>query len=312
MNNKLTIGGVVLLHAVAILLLTTVGGCRTSGSMDRNNDTGAYSGFPREANGSGYVATASAKSAAPAARPVTPEAVPAEAVTAEPVPTPVKAEPTAEAAVKAKPVSEPKPVGTGRTHVVKANESLWVIAKREGVSTTALAEANGLKKNAILREGQKLVIPAAGVAKSPSSGAPVAGKSASAAVSSETYVVKKGDVLSIVARKLGTTSAALRAENNIKGDAIREGQKLRIPSGATKKAAVDASVKKGAPAAAPAPGKDSAASVAPVTGSGESAPGLKPLVRMGGAAPSAAPVSSSPVAAPAPVAEPVEAVDVAK
>lgn len=321
MNNKLTIGGVVLLHAVAILLLTTVGGCRTSGGMDRNNDTSAYSGYPRDQNGGGYVAASASSKRGAAAQPVA-EAAPVDVGHAEPVvatsePVGAPVEPTAERAVVTKtPAAESKPVGAGRTHVVKANESLWVIAKREGVSTTALADANGLKKNATLRQGQKLVIPAATDAKGPVAGAAPVSKKASAsaeAVGGDVYVVKKGDVLSIIARKLGTTSAALRAENNLKGDSIREGQKLRIPSGATKRSEAVGSKSTPAVTAAPAKGEATAAPVsgpvaAPVSGSSL---GLKPLTPLGGAPVAPSAPAAAPVSRPATGPEP-EVVDVSK
>jgi LysM repeat protein len=43
------------------------------------------------------------------------------------------------------------------------------------------------------------------------------------------YVVKKGDSLSVIARKTGTSSAAIKKKNGISGSAIRPGQSLVIP-----------------------------------------------------------------------------------
>jgi len=45
-----------------------------------------------------------------------------------------------------------------------------------------------------------------------------------------TYTVVKGDTLSGIAHKNGTTVAALKLANNLGGDTIRAGQKLTIPS----------------------------------------------------------------------------------
>jgi LysM repeat protein len=45
------------------------------------------------------------------------------------------------------------------------------------------------------------------------------------------YVVQKGDSLTGIARAMGTTVPALRAENGIQGDLIRPGEPLRIPGG---------------------------------------------------------------------------------
>ena len=311
MNNKLTIAGLVLAHVVAVLILTTVGGCRTAGQFDRNNDRGAFTGFPRDG---GYIASTNPKSGAPAAAPVAqPVAEPvAQPVAAEPTAEPV-GEVTAEKPVTAKPVSEPKPAGAGRTYTVKANESLWLIAKREGVTVAALTEANGFKKNATLKEGQKIQIPASSGKKPAatvgSSSAP-APKSAATAASGDTYVVKKGDVLSIVARKLGTTTAAIKAENNLKGDSIHEGQKLRIPAGASKK--TSASSEKSAPAAKPEAPSKSAPAADTAAPAAQSVPGgLKELPLMGGAAPAAQP-AAAPAAAPVAAPESVEAVPVSK
>ena len=47
----------------------------------------------------------------------------------------------------------------GRTHVVKAGESLGLIAERYGVTTQALARANGLTDPSLIRVGQTLIIP---------------------------------------------------------------------------------------------------------------------------------------------------------
>jgi LysM repeat protein len=43
------------------------------------------------------------------------------------------------------------------------------------------------------------------------------------------YVVKKGDSLSVIARKTGSSTAAIKKKNGISGTAIRRGQTLVIP-----------------------------------------------------------------------------------
>ncbi len=78
-----------------------------------------------------------------------------------------------------------------------------------------------------------------------------------------TYVVKAGDSLSVVASRHGIKTAALRDANNLKGDKIVVGQKLKIPGG--RKAAVVADVKKVSPPKNEAPKAATAAkSVKPV------------------------------------------------
>lgn len=64
------------------------------------------------------------------------------------------------------------PVGIGGTHTVLKNESLSLIAAREKVSIDDLAAANGMARNSMIREGQKLKIPAPGAAKKAAPKAP--------------------------------------------------------------------------------------------------------------------------------------------
>jgi hypothetical protein len=53
----------------------------------------------------------------------------------------------------------------GGTHTVLKGETLSVIASREKVGIDDLAAANGIARNSMIREGQKLKIPAPGAAK---------------------------------------------------------------------------------------------------------------------------------------------------
>ena len=52
------------------------------------------------------------------------------------------------------------PVGPGGVYTAGPNDTLLSIATRENVSLTALCAANGLPKNASLRPGQRIKIPA--------------------------------------------------------------------------------------------------------------------------------------------------------
>lgn len=132
----LTISAVVLLHLGVIAVLVGVNGCRTTTGFEKDGDLGAYTG------------AAGVAAAAPAYTPGAPVSGLNEA------PKPVGAKPGA-AAVR--PVVTA--VGKGNAHTVVAGESLWVIARREGVSLDALCAANGLERNVVLRVGQKVVIP---------------------------------------------------------------------------------------------------------------------------------------------------------
>ena len=73
----------------------------------------------------------------------------------------------------------PAPAGSGNAAVmVQRGESLSRIARREGVSTRAMAEANGLRTPYVIRPGQRLVVP-----RPASAGAAPAERAPSAAAS---------------------------------------------------------------------------------------------------------------------------------
>ena len=113
------------------------------------------------------------------------------------------------------------PVGASGTYTVQRGDTLSSVAVRHGVTVWALRSANGFSSNTIY-SGQKLVIPGAnGAAPAP------------AAPSGKTYVVRRGDTLSKIARQYGTTSAALAQLNGIVNpSAIYTGQDLRLSSAA--------------------------------------------------------------------------------
>jgi LysM repeat protein len=318
MNNKLTILSVIIAHLCVITGLVFVGGCRSSTGMEGEPNRRAFTGFPGESGASGYEASTatSIKQPAPAAQPAVvvnpPSAVnePASAPGTETAPAAVAAnEPPAPAPVSEATTAPAAPVGAGRTYTVKPNESLWIIAKREGVSIDDIIAANHLSKNAVLRPGPKLTIPAASGHKVSYGSSAHTTPKKEVAVSGDVYVVKSGDAVSIIARKLGTTSAALREANGLKGDSIRVGQKLVIPAGAKNKSAATSSAsaesKKSAPAAvAAADAKKPATTTAPATTGG-----LREVPLMGGAA---APAPAAVPAESAPAPEAVEATSVSK
>ncbi len=118
---------------------------------------------------------------------------------------------------------------SGRSHIVERGDTISRIARRYGVSARALASANGIRNPRALPVGRRLRIPgaveAAIVADSASRRPP-----AKAAVA-KTYTVRRGDTLSSIARRHGTSVRQLLAANNIeRADRIRAGQKLRVPA----------------------------------------------------------------------------------
>jgi len=142
MRPIITVSAVVLLHLCVVAVLVSLNGCRSTSGFEQDGDLAAYSAGARPA-GSGATRLAPTTPAAPT---TTPAPVPTDRIS---TPAPTKVTPATA-------------VGPGGTYVVKPNDSLFVIAAREKVSASALAAANGLQLNAVLRVGQKLKIPAPG------------------------------------------------------------------------------------------------------------------------------------------------------
>ena len=128
---------------------------------------------------------------------------------------------SAAAAVEAQPVADVQPVST---YTVAKNDSLWAIAKKQGVTVKALTAANNLKPDATLRLGQKLIIPGKASA--------TAAATSGASTQTLTYTVKAGDSLDAIARRAGTTKTAIKSLNKLKSDTVRAGQTLTLPAGA--------------------------------------------------------------------------------
>ncbi len=120
---------------------------------------------------------------------------------------------------------------SGSEYVVVSGDSLSRIAKKFGVSVGDLRVANSLKSDTI-RVGQKLVIPAAGIApKSVAAPAPV--KPALSA-SGDTYTVQSGETLGGISKRLGVSIQALMDLNGISDPRkLAAGQVLKVPTGAS-------------------------------------------------------------------------------
>jgi LysM repeat protein len=103
--------------------------------------------------------------------------------------------------------------GESLTHTVASGESLWVIARRYGVSEVALRGANDLTGTRIL-PGQSLVIPAEGEVPE-----------------WIRHEVRPGESLWTIARSHGTTVDQIRRTNGIGTSRIYPGQVLEVPVG---------------------------------------------------------------------------------
>lgn len=103
---------------------------------------------------------------------------------------------------------------TGFTeYVVRAGDTLWLLAQRYNTTVDAIKSLNGLTGND-LRIGQVLKIPTKGTPDG----------------SYFEYVVRSGDTLWLLAQRYNTTVDAIQNLNGLSGSALSVGQILRIPS----------------------------------------------------------------------------------
>src|SRR6185503_11849621 len=113
------------------------------------------------------------------------------------------------------------------THAVKKGESLWKIAKSEGVSVGDLARANNIDPKATLKIGQSLTIPAKSVVAAAdttataAAAAPAAPAAGAVATDGATHIVKSGDSLWKIARANNTTVSALKQANSLSSDSLK-------------------------------------------------------------------------------------------
>jgi LysM repeat protein len=137
----------------------------------------------------------------------------------------------------ASPSSSPSGSSASGAYVVQRGDTLFSIAMRHGVTTSALMQANNLGGSKIIYAGQRLIIPRGG-------------SGAAQPAATRSYTVRPGDTLSSIARRFGTTVAVLAHVNGLANpSAIRPGQVLRLsgsaaapaPSGGGKQVVIDLS-----------------------------------------------------------------------
>jgi len=124
------------------------------------------------------------------------------------------------------PAPPPVPEVTGTEYVVVKGDTLGKIAKKNGVTLSALKAANPGVEPTKLKVGQKLTIPGGGTAPAATASSAATGSG----MGGETYTVKSGDTLTKIAKTYGTTVKAVEAENNLSTTKIHVGQKLKIPA----------------------------------------------------------------------------------
>ncbi|MDQ3212750.1 MAG: transglycosylase SLT domain-containing protein [Acidobacteriota bacterium] len=128
-------------------------------------------------------------------------------------------------------------------YTVRGAETLSTIARKLKVSRGDLAEANNLSVKSRVRKGQELIIPRAPttllagrpertapaeVASRPLTGAATVASATPRVQSPIVYRVKRGDTLSSIARSFDTTVARIKTVNNLRGNAVVAGARLKI------------------------------------------------------------------------------------
>ncbi|MFH1807750.1 MAG: LysM domain-containing protein [Pseudomonadota bacterium] len=120
------------------------------------------------------------------------------------------------------------------SYTVRSGDNLSTLARRYGTTVNALARANKIKNPNLIRVGQKLNIPG----KTDSYTKPA---STSKARPASSYTVKRGDTLSGIAARNGTSVDALVRANNIRNpNVISVGQRLTIPGRSASSSAASA------------------------------------------------------------------------
>jgi len=112
--------------------------------------------------------------------------------------------------------------GATRDYVVVRNDNFTTIARKFGLTPTAVAKANPGVNSTQLKVGQKLVIPA--------SSSPAIAAANMTNGGENLYVIKTGDTLSKIATTHGTSVTELKSLNGLKTDRIKVGDKLKLPA----------------------------------------------------------------------------------
>ena len=116
-------------------------------------------------------------------------------------------------------------------HVVRRGDSLWAIARRNGMDVRTLARLNNLRPGQKLQAGRRLIV---GRSAAPNGSAPhlaLATATATASGKSRTihYKVRRGDTLFRIARIHNVTVDQILSWNGMgAGSGIRPGQRLSI------------------------------------------------------------------------------------
>ena len=112
----------------------------------------------------------------------------------------------------------------GSTYTVKRGDTLWGIAKKFGVTVSAVVNANNIRNPNLIYVGEVFIIPH--MTSAESSGYTL-------------YTVRRGDTLWGISRKFGTSINSIVALNGIKNpNLIYAGEVFKIPSARSEQAVI--------------------------------------------------------------------------
>jgi len=122
--------------------------------------------------------------------------------------------------------------GGSKEYVVIRGDTLFKIARANGVKFSALTNANPNLNLSKLKAGQKIQIPTAAASASTGLGLREPSNPGKGALPSpgNIHVVKAGETLTQIAKQSHTTVKAIQAVNGLKTTRVLVGQKLRLPA----------------------------------------------------------------------------------
>jgi LysM repeat protein len=131
------------------------------------------------------------------------------------------------------PTAAAKPTaGSSVYHVVKLGDTLDKVARAYGTSAAAIIAANGIRNPDLIWVGQKLLISGSKQPGAPAPKPTAKPKPQPAPATQQIYVVQAGDTLGQIAKRYGTTVAAIVAANDLpSANNIGVGQRLIMSKG---------------------------------------------------------------------------------
>lgn len=113
------------------------------------------------------------------------------------------------------------------TYTVKKGDTLYGIARKNGVSASSLMKMNGLGNNGIIHPGQKLNLNATKSANKPKAPTKKASSSSKKTSSTSRYTVQKGDTFYSISRRQNMSVKSLQALNpSVRADRLSTGMTL--------------------------------------------------------------------------------------